>query len=99
MPDRPDEADDGDGEEEDAAGGDASDDRERLHLVGSLAVGRDAYQDEAHQLWGISIFIARSLCCGVAFDAWNYTHDVANVEPYQGVLREVEVAAHGDADD
>jgi len=74
MPDRPDEADDGDGEEEDAAGGDASDDRERLHLVGSLAVGRDANQDEAHQ-------------------------DVANVEPYQGVLREVEVAAHGDADD
>ena len=54
MPDRPDEADDGDGEEEDAAGGDASDDRERLHLVGSLAVGRDANQDEAHQLWGIS---------------------------------------------
>ena len=33
------------------------------------------------------------------YDAWNYTHDVANVEPYQGVLREVEVAAHGDADD
>ena len=94
MPDRPDEADDGDGEEEDAAGGDASDDRERFHLVGSLAVGRDANQDEAHQLWGISTFSARSLN-----DAWNYTHDVANVEPYQGVLREVEVAAHGDADD
>ena len=96
MPDRPDEADDGDGEEEDAAGGDASDDRERLHLVGSLAVGRDAYQDEAHQLWRILIFSARSLS-----HIWRkeYTHDVANVEPYQGVLREVEVAAHGDADD
>ena len=25
------------------------------------------------------------------------THDVANVEPYEGVLREVEVAAHGEA--
>ena len=94
MPDRPDEADDGDGEEEDAAGGDASDDRERLHLVGSLAVGRDAYQDEAHQLWRISIFSARSLRTVL-----EYTHYVANVEPYQGVLREVEVAAHGDADD
>ena len=56
MPDGTDEADDGDGEEEDATGGDPSNDRERFHLVGSLAVGCDANQDEAHQLWGRTIF-------------------------------------------
>ena len=56
MSDGPDEADDGDGEEEDATGGDPSNDRERFHLIGSLSVGCDANQDEAHQLWGRTIF-------------------------------------------
>ena len=56
MSDGPDEADDGDGEEEDATGSDPPNDGERFHLIGSLSVGCDANQDEAHQLLGRTIF-------------------------------------------
>ena len=58
MSDGPDEADDGDGEEEDATGSNPSNDGERFHLIGSLSVGCDANQDEAHQLRRRSIFSA-----------------------------------------
>lgn len=42
MPDGTDEADNGDGEKEDSTGSDPSNDRERFHLIGSLAIGCDA---------------------------------------------------------
>ncbi len=48
--DRPHEAEDGDEEEEDAAGGDAADDGQGGDLVGPAAVGGDADQDEGEDL-------------------------------------------------
>ena len=66
MPDSPDEADDRDSEEEDATGSDPSNYRERLNLIGSLAVGCNSDQDEAHQLRRGLHLVHRLLCTPTA---------------------------------